>query len=92
MGSVLKQVSQVDAALVCRALWALYEHSYWMARGLPVAMGGRRRTGRGDLEGELFVENLVCSGVLQILLSRYSVDGVRCELREIKKGGVGSYY
>lgn len=38
------------------------------------------------------MENLVCSGVLEILLSRYSVDRMRCELRELKKGGVGSYY
>lgn len=37
------------------------------------------------------MENLVCSGVLEILLSRYSVDRMRCELRELKKG-VGSYY
>lgn len=37
---VLEQVSQVDAVSLCRALWALCEHCYWMARGLPVAMGG----------------------------------------------------
>lgn len=92
IGCVLKQVSRVDVASLCRALWAPSELSYWMARGLPVAMGGRWRAGRGNLEGELFVENLVCSGVLEILLSRYSVDRVRCELRESKKGGVGSYY
>ncbi len=47
--------------------------------------------GQGGGIGELFVENLVCSGVLKILLSRYSVDRVRCELREPKKGVVGSY-
>lgn len=40
----------------------------------------------------MFVENLVCSGVLEILLSRYSMDRVRCELREPKKGVVGLYY
>lgn len=91
IGCVLEQVSQVDVPSLCRALWALCEHCYWMARGLPVAMGGRSRAGRGNLEGELFVENLVCSGVLEILLSRYSVDRVRCKLREPKKGGVGSY-
>lgn len=38
------------------------------------------------------MENLVCSGVLEILLSGYRVDRMRCELRELKKGGVGSYY
>lgn len=38
------------------------------------------------------MENLVCSGVLEILLSRYSVDRMRCEFRELKKGGAGSYY
>ncbi len=38
------------------------------------------------------MENLVCSGVLEILSSRYSGDRVRCELREPKKGLVGSYY
>lgn len=63
IGCVLEQVSQVDVLLLSRALWALCEHCYWMARGLPVAMGGRRRAGRGNLERELFVENLVCSGV-----------------------------
>lgn len=40
----------------------------------------------------MFVENLVCSGVFEILLSRYTVDWVRCELWEPKKGVVGSYY
>lgn len=38
------------------------------------------------------MENLVCSGVLEILLSRNSVDRVRCELREPKEGVAGSYY
>lgn len=41
IGCVLEQVSQVDVPSLCRALWALCEHCYWMARGLPVAMGGR---------------------------------------------------
>lgn len=30
----------------------------------------------GSMRGELFVENLVCSGALAILLSRYSADRV----------------
>ena len=54
--------------------------------------GGGGVGGGGYLEGELFVESLVCSGVFEILLSRYTVDRVRCELWEPKKGVVGSYY
>lgn len=61
--------------------------------GLPVAMGERLRAGRRNLEGELlFVENLVCSGVPHVLLSRYIVDGAERELRELQRGVVGSYY
>lgn len=41
IGCVLEQVSQVDVLSLCRALSALCEDCYWMARGLPVAMGGR---------------------------------------------------
>lgn len=40
----------------------------------------------------LFVENLVCSGVPHVLLSRYIVDGAERELRELQRGVVGSYY
>lgn len=36
---------------------------------------GDEGQGGGIWRGELFVENLVCSGVLEILLSRYSVGG-----------------
>lgn len=86
IGCVLEQVSQVDVLLLSRALWALCEHCYWMARGLPVAMGGR-------------IWSVSCLWKIwsaqvceEILSTRYSVDRVRCELRDPKKGVVGSYY
>lgn len=39
-GCVLEQVRLVDVALLCRASW---ERCYWMAGGLPVAMGRRQQ-------------------------------------------------
>lgn len=52
-------------------------------QGAASCYGREIKLREGDLGGGLFVENLVCSGVRAILLSSYSVDRVRCELREL---------
>lgn len=82
IGCVQEQVRQVHL----QALRAPSELSYWTARGLPVAMGGRLegrvgvgwlvegRAGQGRrrrVRADLFVENLVCSGACGVQGARW---------------------
>ncbi|KAK7886040.1 hypothetical protein WMY93_025661 [Mugilogobius chulae] len=55
-----EQVIRVDVLSLCKSPGARRVEGRWMARGLPVTMGGSRRRGEGAHEGELFVENQVC--------------------------------